>query len=376
MRAALALADGRVFYGQSLGASGEISGEVVFNTSMSGYQEILTDPSYRGEIVTMTYPLIGNYGINREDVESSRPHLAGFIVKEACDMPSNWRSEMSLDAYLKENNIIGLSGIDTRALVRHIRDKGAQTGIISTIDLDADSLVAKAKAAPSIVGQDLVQEVTCKESYDWNEGTWDLANGYEKRQGPAEYKVVAYDFGIKYNILRNLVSKGCAVTVVPANTPAEEVLAMQPDGIFLSNGPGDPEPITYAQEIIRQLLGKVPLFGICLGHQLLSIALGGKTYKLKFGHRGGNQPVRRGEGHNVEITSQNHGFAVDASSLQDDAFVTHINLNDNTVEGLEHKTLPAFSVQYHPEASPGPHDANYLFGEFIKLMEGWKNRGA
>ena len=376
MKAALALADGRVFFGQALGASGEISGEVVFNTSMSGYQEILTDPSYRGEIVTMTYPLIGNYGINREDVESSRPHLAGFIVKEACDMPSNWRSEMSLDAYLKENNIIGLSGIDTRALVRHIRDKGAQTGIISTIDLDADSLVAKAKAAPSIVGQDLVQEVTCKDLYDWNEGTWDLANGYEKQQETAEYKVVAYDFGIKYNILRNLVSKGCAVTVVPANTPAEDVLAMQPDGVFLSNGPGDPEPITYAQENIRQLLGKVPLFGICLGHQLLSIALGGKTYKLKFGHRGGNQPVRRGEGHNVEITSQNHGFAVDASTLQDDAFVTHINLNDNTVEGLEHKTLPAFSVQYHPEASPGPHDANYLFGEFIKLMESWKNRGA
>ncbi|TNF50113.1 MAG: carbamoyl-phosphate synthase small subunit [Deltaproteobacteria bacterium] len=376
MRAALALADGRVFFGQALGASGEISGEVVFNTSMSGYQEILTDPSYRGEIVTMTYPLIGNYGINREDVESSRPHLAGFIVKEACDMPSNWRSEMSLDAYLKENNIIGLSGIDTRALVRHIRDKGAQTGIISTIDLDADSLVAKAKAAPSIVGQDLVQEVTCQDRYDWNEGTWDLANGYEKQQESAGYKVVAYDFGIKYNILRNLVSKGCAVTVVPANTPAEDVLAMRPDGVFLSNGPGDPEPITYAQENIRQLLGKVPLFGICLGHQLLSIALGGKTYKLKFGHRGGNQPVRRGEGHNVEITSQNHGFAVDASSLQDDAFVTHINLNDNTVEGLEHKTMPAFSVQYHPEASPGPHDANYLFGEFIKLMENWKNRGA
>ena len=376
MKAALALADGRVFYGQALGATGEISGEVVFNTSMSGYQEILTDPSYRGEIVTMTYPLIGNYGINRADVESAKPHLAGFIVKEACDIPSNWRSEMSLDAYLKENNIIGLSGIDTRALVRHIRDKGAQTGILSTIDLDADSLVAKANAAPSIVGQDLVKEVTCAESYDWNEGVWDLANGYEQFQGPAKFKVVAYDFGIKRNILRNLVSHGCAVTVVPATTPAEEVLAMQPDGVFLSNGPGDPEPIDYAQENIRKLLGKVPLFGICLGHQLLSIALGGSTYKLKFGHRGGNQPVRRGEGHNVEITSQNHGFAVTAESLQDDAVVTHINLNDNTVEGLHHKTLPAFSVQYHPEASPGPHDANYLFGEFIKMMETQKNSGA
>ncbi len=373
MRAALALADGRVFYGQALGAPGEISGEVVFNTSMSGYQEILTDPSYRGEIVTMTYPMIGNCGINQEDVESERPHLAGFIVKEACDIPSNWRSEMSLDAYLKQHNIIGLAGIDTRALVRHIRDKGAQTGIISTVDLDAESLVAKANAAPSIVGLDLVREVTCKEVYDWNEGTWDLATGYEQVQGPARFKVVAYDFGIKRNILRNLVSKGCAVTVVPATTSAEEVLAMQPDGVFLSNGPGDPEPITYAQENIRKLLGKVPLFGICLGHQLLSIALGGSTYKLKFGHRGGNQPVRRGEGHNVEITSQNHGFAVDAKSLQENAVVTHINLNDNTVEGLHHKTLPAFSVQYHPEASPGPHDANYLFGEFIKMME--NNKG-
>ncbi len=376
MRAALALADGRVFFGQAFGASGETSGEVVFNTSMSGYQEILTDPSYRGEIVTMTYPLIGNYGFNREDIESSKPHLAGFIVKEACEIPSSWRSDLSLDAYLKENNIIGLSGIDTRALVRHIRDKGAQTGVISTIDLDTDSLVAKAKLAPSIVGQDLVQEVTCKQPYDWNEGTWDLSAGYEKRQGPADYKVVAYDFGIKYNILRNLVSKGCAVTVVPADTPAEEVLAMHPDGVFLSNGPGDPEPISYAQEAIRQLLGKVPLFGICLGHQLLAIALGGKTYKLKFGHRGGNQPVRRGAGHSVEITAQNHGFAVDADSLQEDAFVTHINLNDNTVEGLQHKSMPAFSVQYHPEASPGPHDANYLFDEFIEMMERWKNRGA
>ncbi len=369
MKAALALADGRVFIGRAIGSPGEISGEVVFNTSMTGYQEILTDPSYRGEIVTMTYPLIGNYGINREDVESSRPHLAGFVVKEACDLPSNWRCELSLDAYLKENDIIGIAGIDTRALVRHIRDQGAQTGVLSTLDLDADSLVAKAQAAPSIVGRDLVREVTCQTSYAWDEGTWDLAQGYQAARDAARFKVVAYDFGIKRNILRNLVSKGCSVTVVPATTSAEEVLAMQPDGVFLSNGPGDPEPIVYAQENIRKLLGKVPLFGICLGHQLLALALGGRTFKLKFGHRGGNQPVRRGAGHDVEITSQNHGFAVDAASLREDAVVTHINLNDNTVEGLRHKVFPAFSVQYHPEASPGPHDANYLFDEFIELME-------
>ena len=375
MKAALALADGRVFFGKSLGACGEISGEVVFNTSMTGYQEILTDPSYRGEIVTMTYPLIGNYGINLEDVESWQPHLSGFIVKEASDFPSNWRSRLSLDAYLKENGIVGLQGIDTRALVRHIRDQGAQTGVLSTIDTDPVSLVAKAKAAPSIVGRDLVREVTCKEPYHWTEGTWDLENGLPPRGGAGRFPVVCHRFGIKRNILRNLVGSGCDVTVVPADFPAAKVLALRPDGVFLSNGPGDPEPITYAQENIRHLLGKVPLFGICLGHQLLSIALGGKTFKLKFGHRGGNQPVRRGDGHSVEITAQNHGFAVEPGSIEDTAIVTHINLNDNTVEGLHHCSLPAFSVQYHPEASPGPHDARYLFEEFIKLMEKHKSGG-
>jgi len=376
MKAALALADGRVFYGRSLGAIGEIAGEVVFNTSMTGYQEILTDPSYCGEIVTMTYPLIGNYGINMEDVESCRPHLSGFIVKEAAAVPSNWRSRLSLDAYLKEHGIIGLQGIDTRALVRHIRDHGAQTGVISSLDTDPQSLIAKAQDAPSIIGRDLVREVTCKEPYHWTEGTWDLDAGYLCSPASAHFRVIAYDFGIKRNILRNLVGSGCDVTVVPADFPAAKVLALRPDGVFLSNGPGDPEPITYAQENIRQLLGKVPLFGICLGHQLLSIALGGRTFKLKFGHRGGNQPVRRGDGHCIEITAQNHGFAVEPGSIRDAAVVTHINLNDNTVEGLHHSSLPAFSVQYHPEASPGPHDARYLFDEFIRLMEKHKSRDA
>ena len=377
MKAILALADGRYFTGRSLGALGEISGEVVFNTSMAGYQEILTDPSYRGEIVTMTYPQIGNTGINLEDVESRQPFLSAFVVKESCPFPSNWRSQMSLDAYLKAQGIVGIEGIDTRALVRHIRDCGAQTGIVSSVDLDPDSLIGKARKAPSIVGQDLVQEVSCQQQYAWEQGVWDLAEGYADASIiKRPLKVVAFDFGIKQNILRNLTTAGCEVTVVPATTSAETVMGMAPDGVFLSNGPGDPEPITYAQETIKQLLGKVPLFGICLGHQLLSIALGGKTYKLKFGHRGGNQPVLDKATGRVEITSQNHGFAVDMQSLNDEIEVSHINLNDQTVEGINHKSYPAFSVQYHPEASPGPHDAHYLFARFIDMIKEFKkNQG-
>ncbi|MFK5925111.1 MAG: glutamine-hydrolyzing carbamoyl-phosphate synthase small subunit [Desulfuromusa sp.] len=370
MKAVLALADGKYFIGKALGAIGEVTGEVVFNTSMTGYQEILTDPSYHGEIVTMTYPQIGNYGINPEDVESNRLFLSGFVVKEACPFPSNFRSEMSLDTYLKDNNIVSIEGIDTRALVRHIRTVGAQTGIISSKDTNPESLIEKAQQAPSIVGRDLVKEVTCNEPYQPTEGVWTLGEGYaDCRQTEPIYKVIAYDFGIKRNILRNLTSLGCDLTVVPAGTPAEEVLKLNPDGVFLSNGPGDPEPLDYAQKNIRKLLGKVPVFGICLGHQLLSIAAGGKTYKLKFGHRGGNQPVLDYKRQQVEITSQNHGFAVDEKSLTGQVEVTHINLNDNTVEGIKLLSSPAFSVQYHPEASPGPHDARYLFERFIEMMD-------
>ncbi|MGE5172884.1 MAG: glutamine-hydrolyzing carbamoyl-phosphate synthase small subunit [Betaproteobacteria bacterium] len=367
-KAILALSDGMIFEGYSFGAEGETSGEVVFNTSMTGYQEILTDPSYKGQIVTMTYTQIGNYGVNDEDVESAKPYVEGFIVKEYLDVPSNWRMKKSLHQYLKENGIVGIQGIDTRALTRHLRDFGAQPGIISTKDVKPESLAAKAKALPKMSGLDLVKDVTCRIPYRWNEGDWDLGQGYAKNPS-FQYKVVAYDYGIKRNILRLLTSAGCDVTVVPATMPAEEVLAMNPDGIFLSNGPGDPEPVTYAIDNIRRLLGKKPIFGICLGQQLFGLALGGRTYKLKFGHHGGNQPIMDLTTRKVEIAAENHGFAVDMGTVQDHVVMTHINLNDKTCEGIHHKTLPAFSVQYHPEASPGPHDSRYLFQRFVDMME-------
>jgi carbamoyl-phosphate synthase small subunit len=388
MKAILALADGRIFEGTSFGAEGEAIGEVVFNTSMTGYQEILTDPSYQGQLVAMTYPEIGNVGVNPEDVESRKPFVNGFIVKNYTAQPSNWRAAQSLHEYMKAHGIVGIQGIDTRSLVRYLRDHGSQEGIISTLTGNADELIAKAHASPGMVGKDLVSEVTCDEAYDWNQGMWEIGDGYKtrdpakatpkrKRKGtfssPAFF-VVAYDYGIKYNILRNLAEVGCRVKVVPATTPAEDVLAMNPDGIFLSNGPGDPDAVPYAKENVRKLIGKKPIFGICLGHQILGLALGGKTYKLKFGHHGGNQPVMDLTTRKVEITSQNHGFAVDADSLKGAAEVTHLNLNDKTVEGLAHRELPIFSVQYHPESSPGPHDAVYLFKRFTDMMA--KHRGS
>lgn len=418
--ARLILADGTIFSGVSFGYEKEGYGEVVFNTSMSGYQEILTDPSYAGQIVVMTYPEIGNYGVNPVDVESHKLFLSGFVVKEASPVVSNFRATMSLGDYLKENKIPAIEGIDTRALVRHIRDKGAmQALIVVGAARDLSQLKRKAKALPSIEGQDLASTVTCKESYEWSEGvtriiykkqeagvrkqdtavngrrTIRLRRGFvgqaddERRSmidsqraahhtasgqasGERRFYVIAYDFGIKQNILRMLVDHGCRVKVVPADYPAERILQENPDGVFLSNGPGDPAPLNYAIENTKKLLGKKPLFGICLGHQIMGIALGGKSFKLKFGHHGGNQPVMDLSTRKVEITAQNHGFAVDSKTLPDDVEVTHINLNDQTVEGIAHKSIPAFSVQYHPEASPGPHDSHYLFERFVGLMNGGK----
>jgi carbamoyl-phosphate synthase small subunit len=375
--AKLALEDGTVYSGTAFGASGEAYGEVVFNTSMTGYQEILTDPSYNGQIVTMTYPLIGNYGINAEDVESGGLAIKGFVVRELCREPSNFRSTTSLDDYLREYNVIGLEGIDTRALVRRLRVRGAMTGVISTVDLDDASLVRKAQSAPQLVGKDLVREVMPEKSCEWDEPLSPMVHlpstpqawSGDAGQG-AQPHVVAIDYGMKWNIPRHLRDMGCRVTIVPGTATTEEVLAHNPDGVFLSNGPGDPEPLTYAIDTIRGLIGRKPVFGICLGQQLLGLAFGGKTYKLKFGHRGANQPVLNRRTGKVEITTQNHGFAVDADTLPDDVEVTHINLNDNTVEGIRHKTHPVFGVQYHPEASAGPHDSHYLFGEFRELMTG------
>lgn len=369
-KAVLALEDGSVFAGLSFGSEGETYGEIVFNTSLTGYQEIITDPSYNGQIVVMTYPEIGNYGINSEDLESKRPVAKGLVVKEYWPSPSNWRSEESLGNYINRHNIIGIYGIDTRQLTKLIRTKGAQKSLISTTDFNKKSLLKKVRNSPSIVGRDLVTEVSCKKSYRWSKGTenW-VPSAKLPKKVKKKYNVVAYDFGIKTNILRSLTDLGCKLTVVPSKTDPEDILAMKPDGIFLSNGPGDPEGVTYAIENVKKLIGKKPVFGICLGHQIISLALGGKTYKLKFGHRGGNQPVKNLKTGKVEITAQNHSFAVDPDSLDQKVEITHINLNDQTVEGLRHKKLPLFSVQYHPESSPGPHDSSYLFEDFINLME-------
>ena len=369
VKAILLLEDGRVFKGAAFGAVGQICGEVVFNTSMTGYQEILTDPSYNEQIITMTYPLIGNYGTNAGDWESRKIFAAGFIVKENCDYPSNFRNEASLDEYLKANNIVGLQGIDTRALVKHIRTEGAMRGVLSSIEPSVTNLKKTLAQYPGLVGRDIVKDVTCEKSYRWDKGVLDVLKNKEEKP-KKKYKVVAFDFGMKQNILRLLRSHGCDVHVVPATTKARSVLARKPDGVFLSNGPGDPAPVEYAIDTVKKLLGKVPIFGICLGLQILALALGAKTYKLKFGHRGANHPVKNLKTGQIEITSQNHGFCVDMDSLNDkDVELTHLNLNDQTVEGIHCKEKKALSVQYHPEASPGPHDSRYLFDDFINLMK-------
>ncbi|MCC7490999.1 MAG: glutamine-hydrolyzing carbamoyl-phosphate synthase small subunit [Fimbriimonadaceae bacterium] len=383
--ATLLLSDGTVYRGRSIGAAGERVGEVCFNTSITGYQEILTDPSYHGQMVCMTYPLIGNYGVNSADCESLRPQVRGFLIKELARLHSNFRAELSLGEYLQQHDVVAMEGLDTRALTRKLRMSGNQMGILSTVDDDPAALQAKLDAAPRYVGVDLVRHVTTAEPYVWSGqlGLLTKPKGTAQKQltlfdladDPAtpayRHRVVCLDCGVKFNSLRELAARDCQVTVVPAATTAAEILALQPDGVYLSNGPGDPEPLTYIHETVRQLMAaELPLFGICLGHQMLGCAVGGRTYKLKFGHRGGNQPVMDRETGHVEITSQNHGFAVDPDALEGTGMViTHHNLNDGTIEGMRHERLPVFSVQYHPEASPGPHDANYLFDRFLDAME-------
>ena len=385
--ALLALEDGRCFEGVSFGATGTHFGEACFNTSMTGYQEVLTDPSYRGQIVAMTYPLIGNYGVNELDAESSQPHVRGFVIEELCPVPSNWRSEESLDSYLKRWDVVGIQGIDTRALTKHLRQKGAMRAVITTETLNHEEAVNLAAASEGMEGMDYVKEVTTVDGYAWDPDDtlspeWTLANrndlaetfsdsagNFYHNMPEVKYHIVAYDFGIKRNILRRLRQNGFRVEVVNARTTAAEMLGKKPDGVFLSNGPGDPEALDYIHAEIRELIGKLPIFGICLGHQVIAHALGGKTFKLKFGHRGGNQPVKDLRSGKIAITSQNHGFAVDDKSLPDHVEITHVNLNDGTVEGLRHKTEAVFSVQYHPEAAPGPHDAKYFFSEFAKLID-------
>jgi carbamoyl-phosphate synthase small subunit len=371
-QALLALEDGTVFEGRSIGAPVERFGEVVFNTSMTGYQEIFTDPSYCGQIMVMTNPQIGNYGANREDQMAGRPYIEGLVVRDFAALASNWRSAEDASAYLTRHGVPVIDGVDTRSLVRRLRSSGVMRGILSGVQADAKDLVLRAQEGPKMTGLDLASRVSTAEPYAWTEGVPAASPSERIESAAARFRVVAYDFGIKRDILRRLVQRGCQVTVVPAATPAAEVLEQKPDGVFLSNGPGDPEPLAYQTAQVRELLGRTPVFGICLGQQVLGLALGGRTYKLKFGHRGGNHPVLNRVTNRVEITAQNHGFCVDPDSLPPDVEVTHINLNDQTLEGFRHRNLPAFSVQYHPEAAPGPHDSHYLFDDFMQMMAAWK----